>query len=42
MHCGGNEGIPYRLELGREWYNNMGYEGIKLNFNPKEIYKVEV
>lgn len=50
MHCGEwlllrtgeNDGIGCRIELGNDWYLIMGYEGVKLNLRPREIYKVEV
>lgn len=50
MHCGewlylrtgDSEGIPCRIELGKDWYIVMGREGVKLNLMTKEIYQVEI
>lgn len=42
LHLGGRQRIPCRLELGMEWYILAGKQGIRLNLNENEIYKVEI
>jgi hypothetical protein len=39
---GDDRGIPFRLELAKQWYVVMGPTGVKLSLWKNEIYKIQV
>jgi hypothetical protein len=50
MHCGESfelcigkdRSVPCRLELGRQWYVILGSDGVRLNLQKSEIYKIAI
>lgn len=50
MHCGEpfelrigkNNGMPCRLELGKQWYVVIGSEGVKLNLRNDQTYQINI